>query len=367
MKERMKLEKAKKNGQKKTENPEVSTARQKRKQPEDETDSGRKKKKAKKQTENGEDKDKKRKEREEKRKKKDEDQQRQKLLQEARKAQARSRWGASSSDDTDSDIVAVTPPPIFTPEPVRQASSDPACQSSTQPTSRAWPTSTGLTPPPIFMPEPVRQASSTPACQLSTQLTSTTWPTNPVRSSTPLHNDVYYPSGASCHSSAQLTPAETVLLSDRSHTQTDQLETSTNCSTSVPEAATHQQKAAKTPKISRKTKNATEPRRGLHFQNVGDESSDDEDPANFGEGCLIPSGSCRSCCKEQKLENDALRKRLEKTHRRLNIACKFCFTNLVELTIHDQHVSWKFVGPKLLAYICNVPNASLTNFVHTEL
>ena len=365
MKERMKLEKAKKSGQKQTEIHEVSTAQQKRKQPEDETDSGKKKKKAKKQTENGEDKEKKAKEREEKRKKKDEDKQRQKLLQEARKAQARSRWAASSSDDTDSDIIAVTPPPIFTPEPIRQANSNPACQSSTQPTSRARPTSTAGTsppiftpepvhqansnpacqsstqpttrarptstagtPPPIFTPEPVRQASSTPACQLSTQLTSTTRPTNPIRSSTPLHNDVYYPSVASCHSSAQLTPAETVLLSDRSPTQTDQLKTSTNCSTSVPEAATHQQKADKTPVISRKTKNATEPRRGLHFQNVTDESSDDEDPANFGKGCEIPSGSCRSCCKEQKLENEALRKRLEKTHRRLNIACKFCFTIL---------------------------------------
>lgn len=47
MKERMKLEKAKKSGQKQTEIHEVSTAQQKRKQPEDETDSGKKKEKSK--------------------------------------------------------------------------------------------------------------------------------------------------------------------------------------------------------------------------------------------------------------------------------------------------------------------------------
>ena len=101
------------------------------------------------------------------------------------------------------------------------------------------------------------------------------------------------------------------------------MKASANCSTSVPEAATHRQKADETPTKSRKT-NATEPRRGLHFQNVGDESSGDEHAVNFGEGCVIPSGSCHNCCKEQKLENEALRKRLEKTHRRLSIACKFC-------------------------------------------
>ena len=33
-------------------------------------------------------------------------------------------------------------------------------------------------------------------------------------------------------------------------------------------------------------------------------------------------GSCGSCCKEQKVENEALRKRLEKLHKRLNIAHK---------------------------------------------
>ena len=33
-------------------------------------------------------------------------------------------------------------------------------------------------------------------------------------------------------------------------------------------------------------------------------------------------GSSASCCKQQKLENEALRKRIQKLHKRLNIACK---------------------------------------------
>ena len=33
-------------------------------------------------------------------------------------------------------------------------------------------------------------------------------------------------------------------------------------------------------------------------------------------------GSCGSCCEEQNVEIEALRKRMEKLHRRLNIACK---------------------------------------------
>lgn len=33
-------------------------------------------------------------------------------------------------------------------------------------------------------------------------------------------------------------------------------------------------------------------------------------------------GSSDSCCKQQKLENEALRKRLEKLYKRLNIARK---------------------------------------------
>lgn len=31
--------------------------------------------------------------------------------------------------------------------------------------------------------------------------------------------------------------------------------------------------------------------------------------------------SCGSCCKEKNAENEALRKRLQKLHRRLNISC----------------------------------------------
>ena len=44
------------------------------------------------------------------------------------------------------------------------------------------------------------------------------------------------------------------------------------------------------------------------------ESDEECDAADFG--------SSDSCSKQQKLENEALRKRLEKLHKRLNIACK---------------------------------------------
>ena len=69
-------------------------------------------------------------------------------------------------------------------------------------------------------------------------------------------------------------------------------------------------------------------RRGIHFQSPVDDSSDDEN-SEESDGDTDNStrladevGSCGSCCKEQNVENEALRKRLEKLHRRLTIACK---------------------------------------------
>ena len=63
------------------------------------------------------------------------------------------------------------------------------------------------------------------------------------------------------------------------------------------------------------------------MQNVMADSSNDEDSEESDEDwnsmSLEGSTSSSSCCKDQKLENEALRKRLEKVHRRLNNACKF--------------------------------------------
>ncbi|XP_044170791.1 uncharacterized protein LOC122954976 [Acropora millepora] len=77
-----------------------------------------------------------------------------------------------------------------------------------------------------------------------------------------------------------------------------------------------------TPAInSTSSKNSSEPRRGLHFQSslVMTDSSENESDEECDATDL---GSNASCCKQQKLENEALRKRLQKLHKRLNIALK---------------------------------------------
>ena len=61
---------------------------------------------------------------------------------------------------------------------------------------------------------------------------------------------------------------------------------------------------------SNKQKSDCDPRRGLHFQSsIVDSSSEDNPEVAHG-----------NCCKEQQRENEALRKRIQKLHRRLNIA-----------------------------------------------
>ncbi|XP_068725015.1 uncharacterized protein [Montipora capricornis] len=85
-------------------------------------------------------------------------------------------------------------------------------------------------------------------------------------------------------------------------------------------------KQATTPGKALQSKRACNPRRGIHFQNVMGDSSNDEDSEESDEEWNSTSHegttSTSSCCKEQKLENEALRKRLGKVHRRLNIALK---------------------------------------------
>ena len=86
----------------------------------------------------------------------------------------------------------------------------------------------------------------------------------------------------------------------------------------------------------------SEPRRGLHFQSAVGESSDDdddeEDISEEGEENLegnvsIPDGS--NCCQDHKLKIEALRKRLAKVHKRLNIACKFLFNITLKRLSHS--------------------------------
>lgn len=124
------------------------------------------------------------------------------------------------------------------------------------------------------------------------------------------------------HSSTPLTPANTTLSSDRT----------ANTSESTPQESppvnltllAKRNMPTKTT-ASSKSKGTCEPRRGLHFQSAIADSSDEEMDEEVE---IIPEEndidvSSSNCCKEQRLETKALRKRLEKVHKRLSIACKF--------------------------------------------
>lgn len=291
MKERMRLEKEKRKSAKGGESSKDERPKQKRKLPEDGRDS--QKKKTQKRTEEDKVKEQKAKEREEKKKKKDEDQQRQKYLLEARKAQAASRWAASDTQ-TEEEVM------IFTPEPVRQTNISPSCQSL------------------IEMTPPAQQSLDFTNSQVTN--TERNSQTSRMKKTSP---------ATSCQSSKQpTTPAQLTLPS----TSTDRNQTANNSDAS--------QTVDKTPARPSNPKRTTEPRRGLHFQSAAAESSDDEisegsedDPEQSD---VISDGSS-NCCKEKRLEIEALRKRLEKLHKRLNISCKSpCMYTILQLLQYIQ-------------------------------
>lgn len=152
---------------------------------------------------------------------------------------------------------------------------------------------------PIFTPEPIRQttSSSSPSRQSSTSLTPDHTPLSSDR--TPNTSTTTTPE--SIRSSAQETPPANVILPVRPN---------------IPARPT-----------GLETKGTCEPRRGLHFQSAAADSSDEESDQEVE---VIPDEtdvnsdlSSSDCCKEQRLETKALRKRLDKVHKRLNIACKF--------------------------------------------
>ncbi|XP_078350771.1 uncharacterized protein LOC144635551 [Oculina patagonica] len=280
MRERLRLEKEKKNSVKEVDNSKANGAKQKRKQTEDGADSQKKKKKTQKQTEGDKEKDQKAKEKEEKKKKKDEEQQRQKCLLEARKAQAASRWASTSSENQE-----IT---IFTPEPVRQTNTTRPCQSLID-----------LTPPAQQTLHPTTGSQNTETEQLTTPLQRT-----------------------STETSLQRTSTETPLQRTSTETSLQRNQTARDRHTIQPRS----QSKGKTPAGPTNAKRTSAPRRGLHFQSAVAESSDeeiDEDIEDDGEQIeIISDHGSSDCCKEKKLEIEALRKRLEKVHKRLNIALK---------------------------------------------
>lgn len=76
---------------------------------------------------------------------------------------------------------------------------------------------------------------------------------------------------------------------------------------------------------------------------VGD-SSDDEVSEEDDDGSVADeSSSSGSYCKEQKIENEAFRKRLDKLHRRLKIARKSCCGSILYLVKHfSNHFDFYF-------------------------
>lgn len=268
MKERIKLEKANKTddkatkeGQQKRKNQKDAVGQKKKKKPE--TDD---------QAEIDREKEKKAKEKEDKRKKKEEEQRRKDFLLEARKAQAAERWSSTSLDATN-----------FTPEPLRRASNPTA--------------TTPHTPVELRTPaEPTVPAPHT----IPSQLTDLSSCRTPASGPTP---------GSSCRTPAssqtpnQATPSP--------HTEKPQA-----------------RRRATTPQTSVTSRHGSDLRRGRHCQRPVDDSSDDEHSeesdgdTDYSTRLTDEVRSCGSCCKEQNVENEALRQRLEKLHRRLNIACK---------------------------------------------
>ena len=78
---------------------------------------------------------------------------------------------------------------------------------------------------------------------------------------------------------------------------------------------------------SSRSSHNNEPRRGLHFDSarqVAEVSSDEEDTSP-DDPVEDDHGQENRCCREQWLENKALRNRLQTIHRQLNIACKLRF------------------------------------------
>ena len=126
MKERLQLEKAKKDKGKTTKITQDPKVQKKRKNPKDSADQQKKKTKTKDQTQSDREMQQKEKEKEEKKQKKDEEQKRQKFLLEARKAQATKRWSS-----TNLELTTVSPSNTsFRPQPLHRAN-----RASTHPAS----------------------------------------------------------------------------------------------------------------------------------------------------------------------------------------------------------------------------------------
>ena len=281
MRERLQLEKAKKNKEKTTKTAQDPRAPKKRKNPKDSADQQKKNKKTKDQTQSDKEMQQKEKEKEEKKQKKNEEQTRQKFLLEARKAQATKRWSS-----TNSELTIVSPlNTSFRPEPLHRANRP----------------STHLASP---SHQALHSSSTSPHADHQTNHQSSADPTTQAQKAAETPARINRCAQSNCPT----TPAHRTDETPTRHTQSMH-----------PTPCTSRQ-TDETPAIkSTSSKNTSEPRRGLHFQSTLADSSENESDEECDATDL---GSSASCCKQQKLENEALRKRLQKLHKRLSIARK---------------------------------------------
>lgn len=314
MKERLRLEKAKKTNEKAaTEANQTPKGQQKGKNKKD----GARPKKQKSGNQSDEQAEQKQKEREEKRKKKEDERIKQNFQLEARKAQAVARWSAVGSE-SDSEVTIFTPNPnaAFMPQPLRRQNvpSTQLASPTNQPFLPSTSTSTSshtdqMNQPPFNTATPVHSTMSSNTATPPNTATPVQ-PTMPSHTATPVHSTM---------SSNTATPVHPTVLTQHAPPHPSM---PAQCTDKSPA----KRKQATTPGKGLQSKRACNPRRGIHFQNVMGDSSNDEDSDGSDEdwNSMSHEGftSSSSCCKEQKLENEALRKRLAKVHRRLNIACK---------------------------------------------
>jgi len=292
MRERMRLEKAQKNDKQ----PEADATKKRKHPGENNTEVQQKSKKSQKQKDNKETEqktketeankkkidDEKAKEKELK-KKKEEEKRRQELLLQTRKSQAAVRWASStsslpsSSHQTEGEVTIVA-----------EINSIPAAPPAAR-----------------FTAVPLRgRIATTSACDSSIS-----------EQEESLHDVSLSPISESA-----LTQRPSSLLKAKQRRSTSESNNSPRLSTaSTPPPEETPRRPSKNGKTD------SDPRRGLHFQSSPVESSsedEDEETSDDHAQDNPPEVAHANCCREKRLENEALRKRITKLHKRLNIARK---------------------------------------------
>ena len=257
----------------------VEDPKQKRKNDKGGTEEKKKKRKLGDEAHSSTEKNQKAKEKEDRKKKKEEEQRRKNFLLETRKAQAAQRWSSivSGSESSTTEIT-------FTPVPLRNSNNPPVHLSVSSDEDMSF------------------------TCTL------------------PASHDVLQ-----THQS-QANPPTPIQQRPSQHTTPSQYSSSTESTTSLyrtpaqRKTASQSTPAHNTPKAPEGRKQCPDPRRGIHFQSaVGDMGEDDDSDESDREcgGCVATESNSCGGCRELRIENEELRKRLEKVHKRLNIACKY--------------------------------------------